>query len=229
MTWLCTICRRELGARWRENQGWAAAPTLAEDDPEIRAALESLLASEQGDPLLATHREEVRQSILAALDYLPAPYAEILECKYLRDMSIGEIARRHGPQPQGHRIPADAGARRVSRSICAAAGRRARSDDAMNHPDSERHRTADQARRRARHATPKGLERARAGGARILAGACSSSRRRRAGRGSSRCWGSPWRRVLPQFGVTAVDPASVARGARARGARRDADGRCAAA
>src|SRR6187402_3132791 len=57
MTWLCTICRRELSARWRENRGWAAAP---------------------------------------ALDYLPAPYAEILECKYLRDMSIGEIARQMG-------------------------------------------------------------------------------------------------------------------------------------
>jgi len=56
MTWLCTICRRELSARWRENQGWAGAPALAEDDPEIRAALESLLASEQGDPLLVTSR-----------------------------------------------------------------------------------------------------------------------------------------------------------------------------
>ena len=100
MTWLCTICRRELAARWRENQGWAAAPSLAEDDPEIRAALESLLASEQGDPLLATSREQVRESILTALDYLPAPYAEILECKYLRDMSIGEIARQMGRSPK---------------------------------------------------------------------------------------------------------------------------------
>ena len=100
MTWLCTICRRELGARWRENQGWAASPSLAEDDPQIRAALESLMASEQGDPMLATHREEVRQSILTALDYLPAPYAEILECKYLRDMSVREIAQQMGRSPK---------------------------------------------------------------------------------------------------------------------------------
>jgi RNA polymerase sigma-70 factor (ECF subfamily) len=100
MTWLCTICRRELSARWRENQGWAGAPALAEDDPEIRAALESLLASEQGDPLLVTSREQVRESILTALDYLPAPYAEILECKYLRDMSITEIARQMGRSPK---------------------------------------------------------------------------------------------------------------------------------
>jgi RNA polymerase sigma-70 factor (ECF subfamily) len=100
MTWLCTICRRELGTRWRENQGWAVAPSLAEDDPQIRAALESLLASEQGDPLITTHREEVRQSILTALDYLPAAYAEILECKYLRDMSVREIAHQMGRSPK---------------------------------------------------------------------------------------------------------------------------------
>jgi len=100
MTWLCTICRRELSAQWRGHQAYATAPALAEDDPEVRSALESLLSSEQGDPLAATSREQVRESILTALDYLPAPYAEILECKYLRDMSIGEIARQMGRSPK---------------------------------------------------------------------------------------------------------------------------------
>ena len=100
MTWLCTICRREMSARWQENRLYADAPALAEDDPQIRVALESLLAAEQGDPLLATDREQIGQSIRAALDYLPAPYAEILECKYLRDMSIGEIARQMGRSPK---------------------------------------------------------------------------------------------------------------------------------
>ena len=99
-TWLCTLCRRELSARWRENQAWASGAALAEDDPEVRAALESLLASEQGDPLLATNREQVRESIRTALDYLPAPYADVLECKYLRDMSIGEIARQLNRTPK---------------------------------------------------------------------------------------------------------------------------------
>jgi RNA polymerase sigma-70 factor (ECF subfamily) len=96
MTWLCTLCRRELSARWRENQGWAAAPRLAEDDPEIRAALESLLASSRFDPVHASNREQVRESIRTALDYLPATYADVLECKYLRDMSLGEIAHKLG-------------------------------------------------------------------------------------------------------------------------------------
>ncbi len=97
-TWLCTLCRREMSARWDENRAWSAAPRLVEDDPAIRAALESL--SEQVDPLRAADREQVRESILAALDYLPAPYGDILEWKYLRDMSMAEIARRLGRSPK---------------------------------------------------------------------------------------------------------------------------------
>lgn len=100
MTWLCTLCRREMSARWEEWRHWNPVPHLAEDDPAIRAALESLLSSEQADPLRAADREQVRESILAALDYLPAPYGDILEWKYLRDMSMGEIAARLGRSPK---------------------------------------------------------------------------------------------------------------------------------
>lgn len=95
MTWLCTLCRRELSARWREAPPHAAMPALAEDDPEVRAALESLLAAET-DPLLQAGREQVRETICAALDYLPAPYGDILEWKYVREMSVAEIALQLG-------------------------------------------------------------------------------------------------------------------------------------
>jgi RNA polymerase sigma-70 factor (ECF subfamily) len=96
MTWLCTLCRRELGARWQDVRPFSTAPALIEDDPEVRAALESLLAAESADPLLAAGRAEVQESICAALDYLPAPYADILEWKYVRDLSVAEIAGRLG-------------------------------------------------------------------------------------------------------------------------------------
>jgi RNA polymerase sigma-70 factor (ECF subfamily) len=95
MTWLCTLCRRELSARWRD-AGTREMQPLAEDQPEVRAALESLLSAEGSDPLLASAREQVRQSILTALDYLPAPYGDILEWKYVREMSVDEIAARLG-------------------------------------------------------------------------------------------------------------------------------------
>ena len=100
MTWLCTLCRREMSARWEETRAWSAAPRLAEDDPAIRAALESLLCGEPGDPLRSAGREQMRESILAALDYLPAPYGDILEWKYLREMSMAEIAQRLGRSPK---------------------------------------------------------------------------------------------------------------------------------
>jgi RNA polymerase sigma-70 factor (ECF subfamily) len=95
MTWLCTLCRREMSARWRETRAFADAPELAEDDPEIRAALESMLAGEL-DPLQASTRAQVRESIRCALDYLPAPYADVLEWKYVLEMSVADIATRLG-------------------------------------------------------------------------------------------------------------------------------------
>jgi RNA polymerase sigma-70 factor (ECF subfamily) len=99
-TWLCTLGRRELSARCAEFNPAAGAAGLAEDDPEVRAALESLAANEASDPLLAADRAQLGQALRVALDYLPAPYGDILEWKYLRDMSIGEIARRLGRSPK---------------------------------------------------------------------------------------------------------------------------------
>ena len=98
-TWLCTLCRREMSQRWRDTDV-AVGAMLAEDDPEVRAALESLVANEGGDPLVATDRAQLRDAIRVALDYLPSPYGDVLEWKYLRDMSIGEIARRLGRSPK---------------------------------------------------------------------------------------------------------------------------------
>lgn len=98
MTWLCTLCRREMSARWRDIRAFADGPGLVEDDPVIRAALESLL--DGGDPLQASTREQVRETIRTALDYLPAPYADVLEWKYVRDMSVADIATRLGRSPK---------------------------------------------------------------------------------------------------------------------------------
>ena len=98
MTWLCTLCRREMSARWRDIRAFADGPGLVEDDPEIRAALESLLAG--ADPLQASTREQVRETIRTALDYLPAPYADVLEWKYVREMSVADIATRLGRSPK---------------------------------------------------------------------------------------------------------------------------------
>ena len=41
-----------------------------------------------------------KYAILTTLDYLPAPYGDVLEWKYLRDMSMEEIAGRLGRSPK---------------------------------------------------------------------------------------------------------------------------------
>ena len=86
MTWLCTLCRREMSQQCR----------VADDEPEIRAALESLLIANQQDMVSVDAEYDLKESVLAALDYLPATYADVLERKYLRDMSVDVIAIQLG-------------------------------------------------------------------------------------------------------------------------------------
>jgi RNA polymerase sigma-70 factor (ECF subfamily) len=93
MTWLCTLCRREMSSRWSTD---AASTSLYEDDPAIRAALDALLASEMDEPLAAATHTQLRQSVLIALDYLPPLYADVLERKYVREMSVDAIAAELG-------------------------------------------------------------------------------------------------------------------------------------
>src|ERR671928_2152198 len=42
-TWLCTICRREIAA-WEKRTSRVAIVSIADDDPDIRAALDSIVA-----------------------------------------------------------------------------------------------------------------------------------------------------------------------------------------
>jgi RNA polymerase sigma-70 factor (ECF subfamily) len=95
MTWLCTLCRREM-SNHHSHQHPARAMSLNDDDPQIQAALDALLIAESDDPLLAAASSEVRENVLAALDYLPPLYADMLESKYVKEMSVQEIATQIG-------------------------------------------------------------------------------------------------------------------------------------
>ena len=95
LTWVCTICRNELYAH-EKRHGRKVRVTLVEDDPEIRAALESLRVSETED--LDTHidRKKVASLVQRVLDHLPPRYADALEWKYIDELSVQEIATRLG-------------------------------------------------------------------------------------------------------------------------------------
>ena len=91
-TWLCTICRREMSA-WEKRTSRRVIVSLAEDDPGLRAALESIgAAAEAPDAGLA--RADTGRLVQLVLDHLPPRYSRALEWKYLQDLSVDDIAGR---------------------------------------------------------------------------------------------------------------------------------------
>ena len=95
LTWLCTLCRREI-AGWREHEGRVRELPLIDDLPEVRAALAALGAVDADDPEAALRRRELSGFVQLTLDCLPARYGDVLEWKYIQELSVGEIADRLG-------------------------------------------------------------------------------------------------------------------------------------
>ena len=91
-TWLCTICRREISA-WEKRTSRRVLVSIADDDPDLRAALDSIgAAAEAPDAALA--REDTGRLVQLVLDHLPPRYSRALEWKYLEDLSVDDIAAR---------------------------------------------------------------------------------------------------------------------------------------
>ena len=93
-TWLCTFCRHELAGFYRRTGRDHAAVELAEDDPEVAAALESLGAANDTGPEADLRRDETARLVHLLLDRLPPRYAQALEWKYIDGFSVKEIAAR---------------------------------------------------------------------------------------------------------------------------------------
>ena len=95
LTWVCTICRNELYA-YEKRHGRKVRMALIEDDPEIRAALESLRVSETEDLDTRIDRQKVASLVQRVLDHLPPHYADALEWKYIDEIPVREIGNRLG-------------------------------------------------------------------------------------------------------------------------------------
>jgi RNA polymerase sigma-70 factor (ECF subfamily) len=91
-TWLCTICRREISA-WEKRTSRRVTVALVEDDPGVRAALESIGAAAEA-PDAGLSRADTGRIVQLVLDHLPPRYSRALEWKYLEDLSVGDIAAR---------------------------------------------------------------------------------------------------------------------------------------
>lgn len=99
-SWLCTFCRHEISKQRKARARAQGERTLTEDDPVVKRALDSLLAESSGEPHVAVYEHEVRRLVKVALDYLPSLYADVLEAKYVSDLSVIEIAARLGKSPK---------------------------------------------------------------------------------------------------------------------------------
>jgi RNA polymerase sigma-70 factor, ECF subfamily len=95
-TWLCQICRREIVDRVRSERRHTERVVLIEDQPELRAAMESIEAPEEYDLQRSYGRAEFGQLIQSVLDRLPARYGDALEWKYVEGHSVEEIGQRLG-------------------------------------------------------------------------------------------------------------------------------------
>ncbi|HNP65027.1 MAG TPA: sigma-70 family RNA polymerase sigma factor, partial [Woeseiaceae bacterium] len=92
-TWLCTICRNETAAVYRERKLETRADIPIEDHPGVQAALE-LAAGDDGRPETDRRRDEIARFVRVTLEHLPGNYAEALELKYVQGCSVREIAGR---------------------------------------------------------------------------------------------------------------------------------------
>jgi RNA polymerase sigma-70 factor (ECF subfamily) len=90
-TWLCQICRYQIVDYLRANKRRSDRIVLIEDHPELRAALESLEAPAEDQPLQRLDRAQTRALVQAVLDRLPARYGDVLEWKYIDGRSVDEI------------------------------------------------------------------------------------------------------------------------------------------
>jgi RNA polymerase sigma-70 factor (ECF subfamily) len=95
LTWVCTFCRREIYAYGKRHADHPQVE-LAEDEPEIRAALESLRAATVEEPDARLDRARLASFVQRVLDQLPSHYADALEWKYIDEASVLEIASRLG-------------------------------------------------------------------------------------------------------------------------------------
>lgn len=93
-TWLCQICRHEIHDFAELRSRDATRYVSIDDNPAVRAALESLPADAHSDPAGVANRADVLKLVQLVLDYLPAGYGNALEWKYVEGLEVNEIAAR---------------------------------------------------------------------------------------------------------------------------------------
>jgi RNA polymerase sigma-70 factor, ECF subfamily len=95
-SWICQICRRQIVDYLRAHKRHSDNVVLLDDNPEIRAALESVEAPAGDEPMHRYGNAETRRLVQSVLDRLPARYGDVLEWKYIEGRSVDEIGQLLG-------------------------------------------------------------------------------------------------------------------------------------
>ena len=93
-TWFSQICRRTLTDYWRRMRRTEQLVPLPDDDPDVRAVLEAIVAPLDAQPEVEAQRSDVRRLVQATMDALPGRYGDVLEWKYVDGLSVAAIAAR---------------------------------------------------------------------------------------------------------------------------------------
>jgi RNA polymerase sigma-70 factor (ECF subfamily) len=94
-TWTCQICRNEIVDHIRARRRMRHV-VLIDDEPELRAAIESIEAPEEFDLAKSYGRAESARIVRVVLDRLPSSYGDALEWKYIEGQSVEAIGERLG-------------------------------------------------------------------------------------------------------------------------------------
>ncbi|MDH4062767.1 MAG: sigma-70 family RNA polymerase sigma factor [Acidobacteriota bacterium] len=94
-TWLCTLCRREIGDWLRQHQRLGMT-RIVDDHPDVRRAADAVAALAASDPERDARDHELTRLVQLALDQMPARYGQVLEWKYIQGLAVDDIAARLG-------------------------------------------------------------------------------------------------------------------------------------
>jgi len=93
-TWLVQICRNELADLGELGRRDASRTVSFDADERLRERVESVITDPRSDPAAAPEADERSRLLREVLDGLPGRYGEVLEWKYLEEMSVEQIAKR---------------------------------------------------------------------------------------------------------------------------------------
>jgi RNA polymerase sigma-70 factor, ECF subfamily len=98
-TWVCGIAKNKIAGQRRSRRRAHLEVILADADREILDILANLERDDIPESVL--DEEETADLVGATLSSFPPRYRDVLTDKYLRDLPVREIARRHGATEKG--------------------------------------------------------------------------------------------------------------------------------